>query len=99
MTISRYSDADAPTAHRRLTLTIESGASRRRFAFINPEPLADLSGVMDAWAFRILDRNRAGESCVEFGRYWLEYAADDDAPPRYIQADRFEELREHENVV
>jgi hypothetical protein len=99
MTISRYSEADAPTVHRRLVLTIESAASRRCFALINPEPLADLSGLMDAWAFRILDRNREGESGVEFGRYQLEYLDDDDAAPRHIQADRVEELREHETLA
>ena len=76
MIISHYSEADAPTVHRRLVLTIESAASRRRFALINPEPLADLSGLMEAWAFRILDRNREGESSVEFGRYQLEYLDD-----------------------
>ena len=99
MTISRYSEADAPTAHRRLLVTIESAASRRHFAFINPEPLADLSGLMDAWAFRIIDRTREGERSVEFGRYWLEYRDDDDKDPRHIQADRFEELRDCETVA
>jgi hypothetical protein len=99
MTISRYSEADAPTVHRRLVLTIESATSRRRIALINPEPLADLSGLMDAWAFRVLDRNREGETSVEFGRYWLEYLDDDDAAPRHIQADRVEELREHETMA
>jgi hypothetical protein len=99
MTISRYSEPDAPTVHRRLVLTIESAASRRHFLLINPEPLADLSRLMDAWAFRILDRNRDGESSVEFGRYWLEYLDDDDAAPRHIQADRVEELRDHERVA
>jgi hypothetical protein len=98
MTISRYSEAGTPTAHRRLTITIESAASRRRFAFINPEPLADLSGLMDAWAFRILDRTREGEGSIEFGRYWLEYRDDDDTDPRHIQADRFEELRDYETA-
>jgi hypothetical protein len=99
MTISRYSEADTPTVHRRLTVTIESAASRRHFAFINPEPLADLSGLMDARAFRIIDRNREGESGIEFGRYWLEYRDDDDTDPRHIQADRFEELKDYETVA
>ena len=92
MTIARYSDAGTPTAHRRLVLTIESGEVRRHFAFINPEPLGDLSAMMEAWAFRILDRNREGESFVEFGRYSLEYTDDEDVSPRHIQADSFEEL-------
>jgi hypothetical protein len=54
---------------------------------------------MDAWAFRILDRNLEGESSVEFGRYRLEYLDDDDEAPRHIQADRVEELREHETLA
>ena len=99
MTISRYSEADRPTAHRRLTVTIESAASRRQFAFINPEPLADLSGLMDAWAFRIIDRTRHGERSIEFGRYWLEYRDNDDEAPRHIQADQFEELTDYETVA
>jgi hypothetical protein len=94
MTISHYSDANRPTAHLRLTVTIQLAASRRYFAFINPEPLADLSALMDAWAFRILDLNRDSDNFLEFGRYWLEYQDDEDADPRHIQADHFEELIE-----
>lgn len=67
----------------------------RRFSFINPEPLADLSEMMEAWSFKILDRNREGERFVEFGRYWLEYMDDEDSPPCRIQADSFEEVVEH----
>jgi hypothetical protein len=99
MTISRYSERDTPSAHRRLVVTIESGGTRRRFAFINPEPLADLSGLMDAWAFRILDRNCESANGLEFGRYLLEYREDDDDPPRQIQADRFEELIEQATIA
>jgi len=99
MTISRYSETNAPTAHRRLQVTIEAEGTRHYLVFINPEPLADLSGLMNAWAFRIIDRNSAGESCIEFGRYWLEYLDNDDAAPRHIQADRFEELSEHETMA
>lgn len=99
MTISRYSEPGAPTAHRRLVLTIEAAGSRRHLALLNPEPLADLSSLMDAWAFRILDRNREGESNIEFGRYWLQYVEDDDEAPRHIQADKVQELSEHEIPV
>ena len=45
MTVGRYSE------HRRPQVTIESEGTRRRyFAFIKPEPLADLSSLMNAWA-------------------------------------------------
>jgi hypothetical protein len=99
MTISRYADKSTPTAHHRLIVTIESGTTRRRFSFVNPEPLSDVSGMIDAWAFRILDQRLDGENFIEFGRYWLEYVDDDDNAPRHIQADTFEELLEPESRV